>query len=209
MEESEGTYDCCSIAACETDQAIIADLRKTIDFLKMKVEKWERQCDDADEVEQQLRMQLCEALQKWKDERALLEQTIEKLKSENVRLTSNLVDLEKRDAAEKVELEGLRLDRMNWQKEKKKKNEEITVLTSRIIALRNELRRRIGGDDLSPKPELRDIFIGDNKGNLSTPKQTASANPEVSITSKRKANKSDFLVRSTLAFQPCGFDESV
>lgn len=200
----------CSSAACEADQSTFFDMKARIILLEKTVEEWGKRCDEADEIEQQLRIQLYESSEKWKQERISLMQTIENLQKQNAKLTVDLMKLQGTDTTEKLELENLRSEKKIWLRDKKKKNEENAMLTARIIALRNELRRLAGKNsgDLSPSVALCNMVAFGDVENTSTPPRNPAVEPKLPTTSKRKSNKSALSFRNEMQCQPCSFDES-
>uniref|UniRef100_A0A0N5A7X7 Uncharacterized protein n=1 Tax=Syphacia muris TaxID=451379 RepID=A0A0N5A7X7_9BILA len=187
----------CEEAACEIDQRIFANMKTRMEFLEKTIEDWGRRCDEADDVERQLRLQQYNLSEKWKIERDSLLKEIEKLKEEKLQAVESLRQFRKVDNEDKYELEVLRSEKKLWLKEKKKKNEEISSLTSRVIALRNELRRYAGkcSGEHSPSGTFSSIVLDEDTTDAKTPTKLLRCEPKFPTTSLKKISKSSFSCR--------------
>ncbi|VDD92660.1 unnamed protein product [Enterobius vermicularis] len=205
MEETEELP-----AVCDADQYVFERLKGKIALLEKKLEDWGRRCDEADGIEQHLRLQLYEFSEKWKGERSSLIEEIEKLKKENAKLRSDLMEVQEVDATDKLKLEKLLLEKKIWAKEKKEKNDEINMLTARIIALRNELRKyaKKGGGDVSPSSAIASMVVSDNAEGEVTPTRNLSVEARLSTNCKRKPIKSASSFCASLQCQPFSLVES-
>lgn len=200
-----------SISAAELAENRILELEEKVKLLEGRLDEWGKRCDEADKVEEQLRFQLYENSETWKQEKLSLMQKFECLNEETERLKGDLIKLQGMYKEEKLELENLRSAKRMWLKEKKEKNEEISMLTSRILALRKELRRIAGKNsgDLSPSSSvlLSMECYGGSPENAVTPTRKVSEEQKPPITSKKKSAKSVRSFRSELPCEPFSIDD--